>query len=209
MSEFINTTAVLGDDAVMDAIITRTITEIAEDRVDSLAAYAFNSCKALTTANFPRMTSIGTSAFGGCSALIAVEFPLVTSIGESAFYNCAALTTVNIPLAKTIGKSAFSSCKALTTAYFPQVKSIGQYVFRDCNALTALILRNDAIVSLNTFVFLNTPIASGTGYIYVPAVLVDGYKTASEWKTYANQIRAIEDYPNICGGATDDDEGGT
>ena len=43
----------------------------------------------------------------------------------------------------------------------------------------------------------NTMIANGTGYIYVPAELVETYKTTSNWETYADQIRAIEDYPEI------------
>jgi hypothetical protein len=29
--------------------------------------------------------------------------------------------------------------------------------------------------------------------------LVDSYKTATNWSKYATQIRAIEDYPDICG----------
>lgn len=44
-----------------------------------------------------------------------------------------------------------------------------------------------------------TAIASATGYIYVPQSLVDQYKAATNWATYANQIRAIEDYPEITG----------
>jgi hypothetical protein len=48
--------------------------------------------------------------------------------------------------------------------------------------------------------FNNTPIKSGTGYIYVPATLIDSYKSATNWSTYAAQFRAIEDYPEICGG---------
>ena len=51
----------------------------------------------------------------------------------------------------------------------------------------------------NTNAFSNTPIKSGNGYIYVPAALVDSYKADSKWSTYANQIRAIEEYPEICG----------
>ena len=46
----------------------------------------------------------------------------------------------------------------------------------------------------NTNAFSSTPIASGTGYIYVPRALVDSYKAASKWSTYANQFRALEDY---------------
>jgi hypothetical protein len=43
---------------------------------------------------------------------------------------------------------------------------------------------------------------NGTGYIYVPATLVDTYKAGTNWSTHADQIRAIEDYPEITGGAT-------
>ena len=45
----------------------------------------------------------------------------------------------------------------------------------------------------------STPIKYGAGYIYVPATLVDTYKAATNWSTYANKIRAIEDYPEITG----------
>jgi hypothetical protein len=45
-----------------------------------------------------------------------------------------------------------------------------------------------------------TPIANGTGYIYVPSTLVDTYKANGTWSNYAVQIRAIEDYPEITGG---------
>ena len=45
-----------------------------------------------------------------------------------------------------------------------------------------------------------TKIHSGQGYVYVPAALVDSYKAAANWQNYADQIRAIEDYPEITGG---------
>ena len=51
----------------------------------------------------------------------------------------------------------------------------------------------------NISAFNSTPIKSGTGYIYVPMSLVDTYKSATNWSTFANQFRAIEDYPDICG----------
>jgi hypothetical protein len=34
----------------------------------------------------------------------------------------------------------------------------------------------------------------------VPKSLVDAYKTAENWSTFANQIRAIEDYPEVLEG---------
>lgn len=37
---------------------------------------------------------------------------------------------------------------------------------------------------------------------YVPTSLVEEYKSATNWSIYAEQIRAIEDYPEITGGTT-------
>lgn len=125
----------------------------------------------------------------------------VESIGEGAFLNCYALTSVSFPVATSIGSSAFWNCSALTTIDFPAATSIGDNAFASCSALTTLILRSEIMATLNAKnAFNNTPIKTRTGYIYVPAILVDTYKTDTNWSTYANQIRAIEDYPEITGG---------
>ena len=66
--------------------------------------------------------------------------------------------------------------------------------------LLALILRGVTTVpTLGSTTFNNTAIKSGTCYVYVPKELEATFKVASNWSTYASQIRAIEDYPDICG----------
>ncbi|MBP3510305.1 leucine-rich repeat protein [Oscillibacter sp.] len=125
----------------------------------------------------------------------------VTSIGGSAFCGCSSLTTVVFPATTSIGKYAFDDCGKLITADFPAVTSIDKYAFNCCLKLTTLILRSDTMSTLsNINAFSSTPIESGTGYIYVPAALVDSYKAATNWSTFANQFRSIEDYPEITGG---------
>lgn len=100
-----------------------------------------------------------------------------------------------------IGDYAFANNTALTRVSFPAVTSISASAFAGCSKLTTVILGVGSVATLNNAsAFTSTPIASGTGYIYVPAALVDSYKANSEWATYANKIRAIEDYPEICGG---------
>jgi len=123
-------------------------------------------------------------------------------VGDFAFYNCSSLDTINFPNATSIGQYAFRSCSNLYTVDFPVITSIGNYAFNSCSNLTTLILRNTETVALlnNANSLGSTPIASGTGYIYVPRALVDSYKAATNWSTYANKIRAIEDYPEITGG---------
>lgn len=102
----------------------------------------------------------------------------VVSVGSSAFAQFATLTKVDLPKVTTIAASAFCWGK-----------------------IQILILRSETLCALaNANAFTQSPFASGTGYIYVPSALVDSYKAATNWSTYANQIRAIEDYPDICGG---------
>ncbi len=101
----------------------------------------------------------------------------------------------------TVGQYAFYGCTALTVVDVPNVTSIAANSFEGCSALTALILRSATVCTMaNTNALANSAIASGTGYIYVPRSLVDTYKAATNWSTYAEQIRAIEDYPDITGG---------
>lgn len=124
----------------------------------------------------------------------------ITSIEDYGFYRCSKLTTVDFSAVTAIDSSAFGYCSSLTKVDFSVARWIGGKVFTQCSKLTSLILRNtEKVCTLtNSSAFSSTPIASGKGYIYVPKALVDSYKAASDWSTYADQIRAIEDYPLIC-----------
>ena len=120
----------------------------------------------------------------------------VKNIGAYAFYGCSGLTAIDFPAVKNIGMYAFYNCSQLISADFLVANYINTYAFQYCAKLTSIILRkSDAICTLsNKNAFDSTPISSGTGYIYVPRALVDSYKAASKWSTYANQFRALEDY---------------
>ena len=119
----------------------------------------------------------------------------VTTIGATAFQYCYSLMTIDFPLVTTIKASAFYACKELKTADFSLATLIAQSVFNLCYKLCALILRKNTVCTLsNTNALTNTPIASGTGYIYVPSALINEYKAATNWVTYAAQFRALEDY---------------
>ena len=157
--------------------------------------YVFYSCSSLTTVNFPSATSIGNYAFQSCSSLTTVNFPSATSIGDNVFQSCSSLTTVDFHVATSIGKYAFYYCFDLTTVDIRVATSIGRGVFMSCTALKALILRSETMSTLeNTDAFSNTAIINGTGYIYVPSSLIEQYKVATNWSTYAAQFRALEDY---------------
>ena len=125
----------------------------------------------------------------------------VTSIGMRAFRGCTALVSVNFAAATSIAIEGFRGCAALRSADFAAVTSIAGETFIDCYRLGALILRSGTMCTLSYVnAFSGTPIASGTGYIYVPAALLEDYKVATNWSTYAAQFRALEDYPDVTGG---------
>jgi hypothetical protein len=131
----------------------------------------------------------------------SAEFPNVVAMGQYAFYYCSGLEKVVFPKLEILNTRTFYYCSNLHTADFGALENIkNTYDFSNCTKLTALILRGSTVCTLgNTNSLGSTPIASGTGYIYVPSALVESYKAATNWSTYKNQFRAIEDYPDICG----------
>lgn len=155
---------------IVDALIDKSVTEISSE-VDIVGAYACYGLTKLESVNLPNCTSIGNDAFYNCVTLESVESPNVTSIASSAFRLCVVLPSIDLPLLTSIGSNAF----------------------RDCRKLQSLILRSKTVCTLGTNVFTSTPIASGTGYIYVPDNLVEQYKAAANWSTYAAQIKPLSE----------------
>ena len=92
----------------------------------------------------------------------------VFSIGEQAFHNCSKLTSVSFPKATSIGIKAFYNCSKLTTIY------VGT------NTSTVCTLSNTTAFSRCT----------NLTNIYVPESLVDSYKSATNWSSYADKIKA-------------------
>lgn len=164
-----------------DAIVSRTISgEYRNNRVTSVGFNAFANCNNLVSAYFPEVTTIGTKAFNGCGKLERVEFPKLTTItaGDNFTY-CYELKYVDLGLAKSIPSWCLANNKKLVTVILR--KPDGVCTLAATNALSG------------------SGVESGIGYVYVPAAIVDSYKAATNWSTYAAQIRAIEDYPEICG----------
>lgn len=94
-----------------------------------------------------------------------------------------------------VGRYAFYNCTKLKTVVLPNVNQIELGAMTNCSELTALILNRETVAALeNVSALINTPIANGTGYIYIPSALLPEYTNATNWSTYATQFRALEDY---------------
>lgn len=116
--------------------------------------------------------SLGECALRDRSRLLKALFFNVTSIKSYAFADCLVLTDVELPACTRIDSSCFYNSKKLVK----------------------VILRSGTVCTLgSTNAFTSTQIASGTGYIYVPDALVDDYKAATNWSTYADQIKPLSE----------------
>ena len=155
--------------------------------------YAFNGCGSLSQVSLPVCKYIGWYAFKDCSSLIQVSLPMCSSIDNYAFSSCYSLTQVSLPVCEYIGSYAFDFCSSLSQISLPMCSSINELAFWFCSSLSIITIGYSSVCSLyNSDVFYNTQITSSTGSIYVPASLVDAYKSAEHWSYYSTQIFPIE-----------------
>ena len=141
------------------------------DSVTNIVNYAFYNCYSLSLITIPNgVTNIANSAFYNCYSLTSITIPdSVTSIAGNVFYNCYSLVSITIPDSVTnIASRAFNNCY-----------SVAFYDFTACTSVPTLS---------NTNAF--SSIAADC-QIRVPASLVDAWKAATNWSTYANYIVGV------------------
>ena len=149
-------------------------------------ANMFGYCQQLRTLNLGNINTKNVdslqSLFYECNSLENIDLSSfntekVISI-RTMFFRCSSLTKIDI--------SSFSSASLIDTTS----------AFNQCNKLTTLIINNPNLFKMtNTSMLRNTPIEKGTGYVYVPDDMVETYKSATNWSTYANQIKGMSELP--------------
>lgn len=194
MSDFINTIDVLGDDAVIDSLIDRSITELKDNTITTVGSAAFNDCKALIEVDLPNAIKAG-ACFQNCTALTSIRLHKLTEFTGYVIDNCPNLANLYVPNLTKIGYNQICQRgSALTMLDLPNVAVIDALALSGCRGITRLLLRkSDAICTLNNTNGIGG-ITNRGGYIYVPSALIDSYKSATNWSTYADYFRALEDY---------------
>lgn len=173
MAEFINTIDRLGDDAVIDSIIDRTITEFADDTLQTIAGYAFRGCAALTEVNLPSLTTIGYQE-------------------TFAYTN---ITAICLPAMKHLAGGSLRGMTKLITADLPAAELIDGYSVYQCSALKNVLLRNNTVcvISNNAFMTYITSTYNPHIRVFVPRALLEEYRVATNWVEYADQLYPLEE----------------
>lgn len=198
-------------------MISNNVTSVSDENVTSVRQSCFSYCRKLQEVYLPNVTFIGPEAFLMCEMLSKINIQNVETLDDSALACCSRITELYLPKAITIGRSACSGMPNLKKITLGNVKTIGISAFQsndyfkeidislnenvdgiDAHAfynsfrLSKLTIRGTALIPLkNSNAFDDTPIAEGTGKIYVDPSMVDTYKTATNWSAFANVIEAI------------------
>ncbi len=146
----------------------------------------------ITGLNLPNATAVPNHFCNYCTNLETVNAPEALFLGESAFSHTKIRYGV-FPKLKALINYAMSDNAALEAVDFLGGAYSGDYsglsrsgVFNNCSSLATLVIRSTARVYLYAInVFTGTPFASGKsgGTVYVPAALVDSYRSATNWST--------------------------
>lgn len=185
-------------ESALETVEWPSLTSLDEDEL-------FPDCTSLKSISLPNLSEIegyGGLNLSGCTSLTDVNLPLITK--QVGFSNCTSLQTITLPLVTELGGYTFNNCTSLRVIDLPScTKMTGHSHFINC-FFNALILRSTTVCDLSNlystdsnnyaYSFKNSGLANGTGYVYVPRVLLDSYKSAIVWSYYSSQFRALEDY---------------
>lgn len=155
-------------------------------------SWAFMDCSNLTNLNFSNIFKVLDNSFNG-AGFTKIDAPNLTQLGSSSFTWCKALESVKMALVKTIVTSSFSQCALLKKAVFSNVTKIESRAFFNDKSFETLVLEGNSVATLsdaNAFGSTNS-----TFLVYVPDSLVEDYKSATNWSTYANRIKPISELP--------------
>lgn len=158
--------------------------------------------------DFRAVTTINISGFSGLNLgdITDENFPNLYEIYKNGLRNVSATKIQKPDSTLKIHGTAFEQNALLEKVDIWAAEwgtNNQKLLFQNCPVFGAFIIRRtDAVNPWCGWsgAFNTTLIAAGTGYIYVPSALVDSYKATTGWADWAEQIRAIEDYPEITGG---------
>lgn len=169
---------------------------------ESVGQCAFQYSPILKSVKSETVTSVGTKGFYICQVVESIELPNLRSAGSWAFEQCNKLSELIFPKLETVGAYCMKQCAALKRVDSGFISNIGTACFQNSYVLQHIVLRNNAVCSLQISAAISGTGLAGknglVGYCYVPSALISEYQAATNWSTYYEAgtciFRALEDY---------------
>ena len=163
--------------------------------ISNSASFVYSSAfeyKSVQTVDLPNCLYVGDRAFLYCTNLTTVNLPSCTTLHSYAFRSCWNLSYISLPNATRLSEYCLANCSALQTISLPKCSYLNRYAFLSCYNLNTIYMG----IELSTVASMVSSKAlldcSALQSIYVPASLVDTYKSATNWSYFSNQIFPIE-----------------
>ncbi len=141
-----------------------------------------------------QITQVGIFAFRECHNLKSITLSnSIESLGDSCFWNCYNLENIHLPTSlKKIEPYAFWNTSLKEIDIPESVKDIMLGAFNNCSQLETVYIRSDEVArTWFTEAYQTFSRCPNLTTIYVPANLVDQYKTHELWSLYADKFQAI------------------
>ena len=172
------------------------------NKVTKLDGYNHFFESGLESLYIPKTLMIGSGSFRGCAYLESI----IVEEGHPTYdsrENCNAIiqksnnslivgcnTTIIPDSVTSIGSSAFTGSQISYIDIPASATSIGWGAFQYCKNLQTVILRKSTRYTITAADFQNVPAT-----FYVPDELLDEYKAADVWSTFADRIKPISELP--------------
>ena len=146
------------------------------------------STNPITMIDAPNCESIMKNGVRLLSYVTSVSLPNCRYIDDFGMKSMTNLTEINLPNLEYTNNSPFAYCSSVSIIKIPICKSLGTNAFSFCYDLKEVYLNSvTSVTSINTYTFSNCPNLTS---VYVPASLVDAFKTAQYWSSISNKIVA-------------------
>ena len=154
------TVDIIGDDALCDIILTKTIpdncpVDIYDDITTSFRGTALQNMKRVQSIRFTKLKRVGNSVMEGCSTLKTLDLEACTTFGSTCFSMCSALEEVNLPLLTTADANVFRVNSGmenhLTRIELPELRSVPSYMVANRSALQTVIIPKAYALQLYAF----------------------------------------------------------
>lgn len=181
-----------------------SLTSLDLPNLQELQPNSLYECPLQKTMVFPELLILNNANFQ-YAVTETIIAPKLTTVKGRNFYR-SKVKDFNAPLIEVLPDYFMQEAFRMNKAVFPNCTEVGNYAFSSCGA-TLIDLGKPTQIGSNAFnyvkgdVYIRTPtvckMAGATtnfnGRFFVPSELVDQYKVADNWSTWANQIFAIEE----------------